>query len=200
MARKGKRVALYLRVSRDSQTTDNQDEELQRIAEARGWEIVASYRDHAVSGAKFGRDRPQLEKLRKDAARHRFDMVMAWSIDRIGRSTHAVTSFMNELEEIGVGQFYLQQGIDTATPAGKAMVQMAVVFAEYERGIIRERIMAGLSRAKKKGTKTGNAIGRPRVGQDVEKAIREAREAGKGVLKIARELGVGVSTVQRVLA
>src|SRR5690606_33027703 len=117
----------------------------------------------------------QLERLRKDAIRHRFDMVMAWPIERMGRSTAAVTALMEELDALGLGQFYLQQGIDTGTPAGKAMVQMAVVFAEYERGMMRERILAGLARAKRKGTRSGKAIGRPRVDAKVESAIRAAR-------------------------
>jgi DNA invertase Pin-like site-specific DNA recombinase len=200
MGNKGKRVALYLRVSREDQTTENQRIELERIAEARGWDIVGTYRDHGISGAKFGKDRPELERLRKDGARRRYDIVMAWSIDRIGRSTAAVSAFMEELDALGLGQFYLQQGIDTATPAGKAMVQMAVVFSEYERGMTRERILAGIARAKRKGTRSGKPIGRPKVDATVEAAIRAARANGKGILKIAAELGVGVSTVQRIVA
>jgi DNA invertase Pin-like site-specific DNA recombinase len=159
---KAKRTAIYLRVSKEDQTTENQRLELVRIAEARGWSVTAVYTDHGISGAKFGKQRPELERLRKDAARHRFDMVMAWSIDRIGRSTHEVSGLMEEFEGLGIGQYYLQQGIDTATPAGRAMVQMAVVFAEYERAMTRERIKAGLDRVRKTGrTKSGKPIGRP---------------------------------------
>ena len=88
----------------------------------------------------------------KDAKRHRFDVVMAWSIDRIGRSTHEVTGIMEELDAFGVSQLYLQQGIDSSIPAGRAMVQMAIVFSEFERGMIRERIMAGVDRARRMGT------------------------------------------------
>jgi DNA invertase Pin-like site-specific DNA recombinase len=197
---KPKRVALYARVSQQAQTTDNQRLELERIAEARGWTIVDTYRDHAISGAKFGKDRPELERLRKDAGRHRFDLLMAWSIDRIGRSTHEVTGFMAELDAIGVGQYYVQQALDTSTPHGKAMVQMAAVFAELERGMIRERVMAGLARARRKGTRSGKAIGRPKVEPKLEERIRAGLAKGTGILKLAKELGVGTSVVQRIKA
>ena len=197
---KGKRAAIYLRVSTDGQTTDNQRLELERVAEARGWEIVGTYQDKGISGAKFGKDRPQLEQLRQAAARHKFEIVMSWAIDRIGRSTAAVSAFMEEMEALHVGQFYMQQGIDTGTPAGRAMVQMAAVFAEFERGMIRERVKAGLARAKVKGTKSGKAIGRPRASAKTEAAIRAARSKGLGIGKIASQLGVGVSLVQRVVA
>jgi DNA invertase Pin-like site-specific DNA recombinase len=200
MGRKGKRAALYLRVSTDGQTTENQRLELERTAEARGWEIVATYKDQGISGAKFGKDRPQLEQLRKDAARGKFDLVLSWSIDRIGRSTAQVSAFMEEMEEIGVGQFYLHQGIDTNTVGGRAMVQMAAVFAEFERGMIRERVKSGIARARSKGTKSGKAIGRPKVDGKTEAAILALRKKKMGFVKIAKQLGVGVSTVQRVVA
>jgi DNA invertase Pin-like site-specific DNA recombinase len=164
----------------------------------RGWQVVEAYDDHGISGAKFGKQRPELDRLVKDAKRRRFDVVMAWSIDRIGRSTHEVTGIMEELDAFGVAQLYLQQGIDSSTPAGRAMVQMAVVFAEFERGIIRERIMAGLDRAKKIGTKSGKAIGRPATDAKTEAKIRQRLGSGQGILKTAKELGVGVSVVQRI--
>lgn len=200
MGRKGKRAALYLRVSTDGQTTENQRLELERVAESRGWDIAGTYQDKGISGAKFGKDRPELARLRKDAARGKFDIVLAWSIDRIGRSTAQVSAFMEEMEAVGVGQFYLHQGIDTNTVAGRAMVQMAAVFAEFERGMIRERVTAGLARAKKQGTKSGKAIGRPRVDRKTEAAIISLRKKGLGVVKVAKHLGVGVGTILRVEA
>jgi DNA invertase Pin-like site-specific DNA recombinase len=89
-----------------------------------------------------------------------------------------------------------QQGIDTTTPAGKAMFQMVGVFAEFERTLIRERVMAGLARAKAEGKQ----LGRRKVGPEIERSIRTVLKAGKGIVSTARRLGVGVSTVQRVKA
>jgi len=196
---KRKRVALYLRVSTDEQTTENQRLELEAVAECSGWEVVEVYEDHGISGAT-GRDkRPALDKLMQDATRRKFDVVAAWSIDRLGRSVHTVSAIMAELEALGIGQFYQQQAIDSMTPSGKAMVQMCLVFSELERGMMQERIKAGLARAKANGTKSGKAIGRPKVSEAVEKAIMAARAEGKGIRKIAREVGVGTGTVQRLV-
>lgn len=195
---KAKRAAIYLRVSKGDQTTANQRLALEEEAQRKGWQVIETYEDHGISGAKFGKQRPELDRLIKDANRHRFDVVMAWSIDRIGRSTHEVTGIMQELDNWGVAQCYLQQGIDSSTPAGRAMIQMATVFAEFERGIIRERILAGLARARKVGTRSGHPIGRPQTDSKIEARIRKRLATGQGILKTAKELGVGVSVVQRV--
>ncbi len=125
---------------------------------------------------------------------------MAWSVDRLGRSPQDLMTFLNELQAAGVDLYLDRQGIDTTTPAGKALFQMMGVFAEFERTMIQERIHAGLARAKKHGTKSGKPAGRPRVDEKKRRAILAARKTGKGINKIARELGVGSSTVQRVLA
>jgi len=191
----GKRVALYLRVSTDGQTTENQRLELERIAEHSGWRIVGSYEDHAISGAKGREKRTALDNLLKDANRRKFDVVAAWSVDRVGRSLKDLLSFLDEIHALGIDLYLHQQGIDTTTPAGKAMFQMCGVFAEFERSIIRERINAGLARARSNGKR----LGRPKVDPDVEEAIQQALERGdKGIRKIAGELGVGVSVVQRI--
>ena len=190
-----KRVALYLRVSTDGQTTENQRLELERIAEHSGWKLVGTYEDHAISGAKGRENRPALDNLLQDANRRKFDLVAAWSVDRLGRSLQNLLKFLAEIHALGVDLYLHQQGIDTTTPTGKAMFQMCGVFAEFERSIIRERINAGLTRAKANGKR----LGRPKVDPEVEEAIRDALHRGdKGIRKIARELGVGVSVVQRV--
>ena len=191
----GKRVALYLRVSTDGQSTENQRLELERIAGHSGWGIVGTYEDHAISGAKGRERRPALDNLLKDANRRKFDLVAAWSVDRLGRSLKNLLEFLAELHALGVDLYLHQQGIDTTTPAGKAMFQMCGVFAEFERSIIRERINAGLTRARANGKR----LGRPKVDPKVEEAIRQAlAKRDKGMRKIAREMGVGVSVVQRV--
>ncbi len=130
-----------------------------------------------------------------DASRRRFDVVMAWSIDRIGRSTKDVATFMDDMEALRVEQFYLQQGIDTSTPSGKAMVQMCSVFAELERGLIQERVKAGLARARSKGKR----LGRPLVSKEAEGRIHRLRAEGMGYNRIAKEVGCGNAVVQRVL-
>jgi len=195
-----KRVALYLRVSTDTQTTDNQRRELEAVAERMGWTVTGIYEDAGISGAKGRDQRPQFDALCKAATRRQFDMIMAWSVDRLGRSLQDLVGFMNDLQASGVDLYLHQQALDTSTPSGRAMFQMCGVFAEFERGMIRERVNAGLARAKQTGTRSGKAIGRPKIGADVEDRIRTLRAEGKGMLKIAKEVGCGVSVVQRVLA
>jgi DNA invertase Pin-like site-specific DNA recombinase len=190
-----KRVAIYLRVSTDKQTTDNQRRELEAVAERSNWKVVQVYEDAGISGGK-GRDkRPGLDAMMKAVNAKEFDMVAAWSVDRLGRSLTDLLGILQSLHEKGVGLFLHQQGLDTTTTAGRAMFQMLGVFAEFERGIIRERVNAGLARARQNGTK----LGRRKVKPSVEAQIRELRAKGDGILKIARTLGVGTSVVQRVV-
>lgn len=192
-----RRVAIYCRVSTDHQTTDNQERELRAVAGRMGWEVVQCYVDQGVSGAKARSERPAFRAMEKDAARRRFDMVMAWSVDRLGRSLQDLAAFLAELHSLGIDLFLHQQGIDTTTPAGKAMFQMMGVFAEFERAMIRERVKAGLDRARSQNVK----LGRPRVPPAVEAAITADLEAkAGGIQKIAKRHGVGVGTVQRIKA
>ena len=190
-----KRAAIYIRVSTDGQTVDNQRLELEQAAERAGWEIVGIYDDNGVSGAKSREHREAFDRLCKDATRREFDVVMSWSVDRLGRSLQDLVGFLSELHAVGVDLYLHQQGIDTTTPAGKAMFQMMGVFAEFERAMIQERVKAGLKRAKAQG----KILGRPKVSSDIEKAILAARADGTGKRKIAKQLGIGVSTVKRIL-
>ena len=190
-----KTAAIYARVSTNGQTTDNQVRELRKVARRHGWKISAEYIDHGVSGAK-GRDkRPELDKLLKTANRREFDIIMAWSVDRLGRSLQHLVGFLDEIHAKGVDLYLHQQNIDTSTPSGKAMFQMAGVFAEFERRMIQERVRAGLERAREQG----KVLGRPKVSARIETLIRQKRGKGMGILKIAKEVGVGTSVVQRVL-
>ena len=190
-----KRVAIYARVSTDKQTTDNQRRELEAVAARSGWDVVRVFED-VISGAK-GRDkRPGLDAMLKAVNAREFDMVAAWSVDRLGRSLTGLLAILQALHDKGVDLFLHQQGLDTSTSAGKAMFQMLGVFAEFEREIIRERVNAGLARAKARGVR----LGRRPVKPSVEARIRELRTEGMGLLKIGKTLGVGTSVVQRVLA
>jgi len=189
-----KKAAIYARVSTTGQTVNNQLNDLREVAERHGWEIVHEYKDRGVSGAK-GRDkRPQFDQMLKAANRREFDIIMSWSIDRLGRSLQHLVEFLGDIQHKGVDLYLHQQNIDTSTPSGKAMFQMVGVFAEFERSMIQERVKAGLARARKEGKR----LGRPPVSAEIEDKIRDARKEGQGMLKIARNLGVGVSTVQRV--
>jgi len=191
-----KRVAIYLRVSTSKQDTNNQRRELLAVAARSGWDVVRVYEDAGISGAK-GRDkRPGLDAMLKAVNAREFDMVAAWSVDRVGRSLTDLLGILQSLHDKGTDLFLHQQGLDTSTVAGKAMFQMLGVFAEFERGIIRERINAGLARAKENGTK----LGRRSVKPSVEARIRELKAGGMGILKIGRTVGVGTSVVQRVVA
>ena len=121
-------------------------------------------------------------------------------MDRLGRSLQDLIGFLSELHAVGVDLYLHQQGIDTTTPAGKAMFQMMGVFAEFERAMIQERIKSGLARVKQHGTKLGKPIGRPKVAKNVVRAVLTARAAETGKRKIAKQLGIGVSTVNRILS
>ena len=189
-----KRAAIYIRVSTDGQTVDNQRLELEQAAKSAGWEIVGIYDDNGVSGAKSREQREAFDRLCKDATRRKFDVVMSWSVDRLGRSLQDLVGFLSELHALGVDLYLHQQGIDTTTPAGKAMFQMMGVFAEFERTMIQERVKAGLARAKAQG----KTLGRPKVNGDVEKAVLAAREKGTGKRKISKQLGIPPCRVGQV--
>jgi DNA invertase Pin-like site-specific DNA recombinase len=194
------RAVLYLRVSTNEQTTDNQERELRLSATRMGHEIVEVYLDHAISGSK-GRDkRPGFDRLHKDASRRKFDLVMAWSVDRLGRSLQHLVAFLEHLRDCKIDLFLHQQGLDTTTSAGRMMFGMLSVFAEFEKAMIRERVTAGMKRAKERGTKTGKAIGRPKIAETTRNAIRDAYNAkGKGLRAVAEQFRVSNETVRRCL-
>ena len=185
--KKPRRVALYLRVSTGEQTTGNQRRELKAVAERHGWNVVATFEDAGVSGAKGRDERPGYDKLMKAVACREIDMVAAWSVDRLGRSLTHLLSFLTELHAKGVDLFLHQQGLDTTTPSGRAMFQMLGVFAEFERAMIRERVMTGLARARAEGKQ----LGRRPVEQSKAKKVKQAltlRSKGIGICRIAREV------------
>jgi DNA invertase Pin-like site-specific DNA recombinase len=196
-SRVSKRVAIYLRVSSREQTTTNQRRELNAVAKHHGWSVVQVFEDAGIFGAKGRKHRPALDALLKAVARREVDMVAAWSVDRLGRSLTDLLDFLRELHAKGVDLFLHQQGLDTSTPSGRAMFQMMGVFAEFERAMIRERVLAGLARAKEQGIN----LGRRRLEDcDAAKvtAIKRALAAKRGVRRIARDLKTGVGTVLRI--
>jgi len=191
-----KRAALYLRVSTDGQTTENQRGELMQVAERAGWQVVDVYEDAGISGAKGRADRPAFNRLHEDAIRRRFDVVMAWSVDRLGRSLSDLLRFLEELRDVNVGLYLHKQALDTTTPAGKAMFQMLGVFSEFERAMIQERVRSGLARAKAQGKR----LGRPSVVDAKKlKIVRDGKKAGLSVRKIAAKAGLSTGTVHGLL-
>ncbi len=188
------RVALYARVSTSGQSVENQLRELTAWAQRAGHEIVETYTDNGISGTKGREARPGLDKALKDATRRRYDMLAAWSVDRLGRSVQDLVAALQELRGANVDLFLHQQALDTSTPSGRAMFQMLGVFSEFERAIIVERVNSGLARAKAAGTK----LGRPKVSKEIEARILELRAKGIGIKAVAKQLGIGTGTVQRV--
>jgi DNA invertase Pin-like site-specific DNA recombinase len=204
---KPKRAALYVRVSTDSQTVEHQIYELTQIAERRGWTVAEVYSD-VISGGK-GRDkRPGLDAMLNDAGRRKFDVVMAWAIDRLGRSLIDLLVTIEHLEAAGVDLYLDQQNIDTTTPMGKLLFQITGAFAEFERSMIRQRIRAGLNTIKAKIARDGKfetkagvvrkRLGRPNADPKKLEAARSQLAKGIGVLRTARLVGLGTGTVQRL--
>jgi DNA invertase Pin-like site-specific DNA recombinase len=205
-----KRVGIYLRVSTDGQTTQNQCRELEAVASRSGWEVVGIYEDAGISGAKGREKRPGFDRLLRDATARKVDMIAAWSVDRLGRSLQHLVGLLQELQALKCDLYLHQQAIDTSTPSGRAMFQMCGVFAEFERAIIVERVNAGLKRAKRDGIKLGRgkrkdgsrSLDEERWGMsraELEKRILRLRKDGTGILKIAKTLGIGTSVVQGVV-
>ena len=158
------------------------------------WTIVQSYQDQGISGAKGRDQRPAFDAMLKDAVRRRFDILMVWSIDRLGRSVLHVANALAELDAAGIRLYCDREGIDSTTPMGRAMIQMASVFGEQERSILRDRTIAGLVRVRQQG----KTLGRPKVSAKVESAIRTHLRVGNGILKVTALVGCGSGTVQRV--
>jgi DNA invertase Pin-like site-specific DNA recombinase len=189
-----KRAALYVRVSTDAQTVENQIRELRQVAGRRGWDVVQVYTDAGISGAKGRNGRPGLDSMLKDASRRKFDIIMAWAIDRLGRSLSDLLDTIQHLEACGVDLYLDQQSIDTTTPMGRLVFQLTGAFAEFERTMIRQRIKAGLKRAVAQGVK----LGRPKINSTTERKVRKQLAEGIGILKVAKSLGIGTGTVQRI--
>jgi DNA invertase Pin-like site-specific DNA recombinase len=191
-----KRIALYARVSTDKQTCENQLQELRTIAERMNYTIVAEFVDNGISGMKTRQNRPALDQLMKSATQRKFDMVMCWSIDRLGRSLQNLVEILNELQALKIDLFFLQQGMDTSTPSGRMIFSVFGAIGEFERNLIRERVIAGQKRAVANGVK----MGRPsKMNDGMRSAIQLLREKGMGIKQIARELKIGIGTVYSVI-
>ena len=186
------KTAIYARVSTDGQTTDNQVLELRKASERMGWTVGEVFAD-TISGAKS--KRPQLDLLMQSVIRKEFDVVMIWDVSRLGRSLQHLVTLLSEFHSKGVDLYIHQQGIDTTTPGGKAMFQMCGVFAEFERGMIQERVKAGLQRAKDQGKR----LGRPPVPPIKQNRMVELRGKGLSYRRIAKKMDLSLGTVSGCL-
>ena len=192
-----KTIAIYARVSTSSQTTQNQINVLTELANRQGHTIIKIYTDNGFSGTKSTVDRPALNELMVDARKKKFEMVLVWSLDRLGRSLKHCLELLQELQELKIDLFFQQQGMDTSTSSGKLMFSMIGAFAEFERNLIRERVLAGQQRAKANGVK----LGRPsKMNDGMRSAVKLLREKGMGIKQIAKELQIGVGTVYSVMS
>ena len=208
MTKNEKRAALYVRVSTDHQSVENQVRELKQIARRRGWSVAEIYRDAGISGAKGRDQRPGLDALLKDAGRRKFDVVMAWAIDRLGRSLIDLLTTIQHLEAVGVDLYLDQQAIDTTTPTGKLLFQVTGAFAEFERSMIRQRVRAGLGIIKEKIARDGKFIskagkvrrrlGRPGAEPHKIDMARHELAKGTGIGKTAKLTGLGTGTVHKL--
>jgi len=192
-----RKIAIYARVSTDKQSTENQLLELRTLCNQLGYTIVQEYTDNGISGAKSRDARPALDLLLKDAIRRKFDMVMCWSIDRLGRSLQNLVEILNELQALKIDLYFQQQGMDTSTPSGRMIFSVFGAIGEFERNLIRERVIAGQQRAKANGVK----LGRPtKMNDGMRSAVKILREKGMGIKQISRELQIGVGTVYSVMS
>ena len=190
-------AAIYARVSTVDQNNAIQVRELKEYVERRGWDLAGVYQDQ-MSGAKASR--PGLDQLMADGRRRKFDVVIVWKLDRFGRSLVHCVSGIQELASVGIRFIATSQGLDTdeSNPASKLLLHILAAVAQFERELIKERVSAGMKAAKTYGTKTGNAIGRPRRIFNRDEVVR-LRGTGLSIEKIADQMNIGVGTVVRVL-
>ena len=191
-----KRVCLYARVSKTSQSVERQISELEIVAARNGWEIVDRYIDHGISGATGRDQRHELDRMMKDSTKRKFDVVMVWSIDRLGRSLQNLIEILNDLNSKNIDMYMDQQSIDSTTPTGKLMFSLIGAFAEFEKSTIRDRVISGLANARKKG----RIGGRPtNLTDEIQAKILEMKSAGASIRKIKEECSVGTATIYKVL-
>jgi len=187
-----RRVATYSRVSTLSQTADNQLLALRAFAGARGW-IVTEFTDQGQSGAK--EKRPQLDAMLAAVRARKVDVVACVKLDRLARSVHHLVAMVREFEALGVDLIVLDQSIDTTTPSGRLLFHVLAAISEFERDLIRDRVLAGLARAKAQGKR----LGRPRTPVDLGR-VSQMRAAGVSVRGVARALKISPMSVTRALA
>ena len=188
-----KRVCLYARVSTKDQDCDRQLVELREVAENHNWVIVDEYVDTGISGAQ--KSRPELDRMLKDAISRKFEMVATLELSRLGRSVSNMCEIVDLLKSKNIHLFIKNQNVDTTTIVGDFFFNIMNCVFQYERDLIRERIMSGLENAKRKGVK----LGRPGISQDMKDDIQTLRKTGLSFNKIAQQVGISKSVVVRTI-
>ena len=188
------KVGVYVRASTQQQTTENQLLELYEVCERNDWTIVDEYNE-TVSGTKGVNDRKELDRMLKDASRKKFQKVVVWSVDRVGRSMKHLVSVLSQLKDLDIDIYSYKQGIDTSTTMGSSFFHMVGIFAELENNMRRERHIVGIKRALKDGVKFGR---KDVVDEDKEYQIWQLRTKGKSIRAIAKEVGISVGRTHKV--
>jgi len=191
-----KKTAVYVRVSTSKQDTTNQLIELRDLAKRMNLEIVQEYTDNGISGSKGREERPGLDLLLNHASQRKFEQVLIFDITRLGRSLQNCIETLNYLNSLNVDILIQKQGIDTSTSVGRLTFSLMASLGEYEKNLMRERIILGINRAKSQGKK----LGRPsNMNDGMKNAIKILREKGMGIVSISKQLNCGVGTVYKYI-
>jgi DNA invertase Pin-like site-specific DNA recombinase len=192
-------AGIYLRPSALNKSTDDQGHELIVVAERNHWKVVRVYEDTGTIGPKGRNKRPAYNAMMQGVRRREIDLVAAWSVDRLAHSLAELIEFLHDLKSENCDLYLYEQDFDTSTPNGRAILDMLEIFSEFERVMIRERVQAGLNRARKKGIQLGRPEGsRSKTNVKKEQLARKALAKGIGIVKVAKQVGLGVGTVHRI--
>ena len=186
-------VGIYVRVSTLQQTTDNQILELYEVCERNDWIVVEEYNE-TVSGTKGESDRDELKRMLTDASRRKFDKLVVWSVDRLGRNMKHLVTVLSQMKDLDVDIYSYKQGIDTSTTMGSSFFYMVGIFAELENNMRSERQKIGIRRALESGAKFGR---KSKLSKSVLTQIHSLREQGQSMRQISKELDISVATVHK---
>lgn len=184
-------VGVYLRCSTQDQSTDIQANDLVKYVKARGWQTVYYFEDKATG---TNANRPMFKKMMKMARQRELDLIVVWKLDRLFRSLKDLILTLQELKDLGVDFISLRDNLDLSTSHGKLMMQIIGAFGEFEASLIKERVVAGLQNAKRRGKR----LGRPKKRDDDK--ILHLKKKGLSIRQISKELGASIGAIQRSLA
>ena len=190
------KAVIYSRVSTNDQTVDNQLKVLREVAEKKGLEVVQEISDEGISGAKGRDERDGFNELIKGSVQKEWDIILVWDVSRLGRSLQHLVSFLDDIHSAKCDLYIHQSGLDTSTASGKMMFQMIGVFSEFERSMIRERVIAGQQSAEAEGKHIGR---KTNVNEGTLNAVKHLRENNVPIKRIAKDLHIGVGTVYKIL-
>jgi DNA invertase Pin-like site-specific DNA recombinase len=191
-----RKAVIYSRVSTNEQTVENQLKVLREVAEKRGLEVIIEISDEGISGSKGRYERPGFDELIKGSIKNEWDIILVWDVSRLGRSLKHLVSFLEDIQSAHCDMYIHQSGIDTSTASGKMMFGMLSVFSEFERSMIRERVIAGQQRAVANGIKLGR---KTNVNDGIITAVYHMRQNNVPIKRIAKDLQIGVGTVYKIL-